>query len=271
MATRISGARHTNYAGDIISSVAANHNVSRDTLKPISYEEVKNKIGDKAALLMLSLMSFPYCSKESVEASIDIIRSIAGDEMITVSHLSLLPMINRMSGKKEDRIRSFTLATDGFLNSELEGMDGLSCYFQFTPEHQSPKSLFLQSLRGYYRFDLKIDLILVRKDSGVTANMATVIAEYDGPIHVNDEQVRKDKARDSSVQSTGATVFRIQTPYKNNQYKTALSETKVKTTDDIKEYFRNILYRHLDVSSLINDEKNRDAEGKGKKNSFVNK
>lgn len=286
MATSISGlTNQTEHylisAGNFYELLARNHNIIRETVYPLSYSEVSQKIGDNAAFLMLSLLDNPHCSKEAVEALIEMIHALAGDDSVHVNALRVAE-VNRLRGlpeitRKEDlRIGDFSLKTEGFLKPDLEQLDGLSCTFIFTPEHKSPKSIFEDGARGAYSFDLKIDFILEHgqgKDKSVVT-IATVIAEYDGPTHLMDEQVRKDKSRDSSVQSTGATVFRIQTPHKDRQrreYRKALSETKVKTIGDIKEYFRNTLYRHFESSRLINNALKRDREEKVEASSFDNK
>ncbi|MFM5211224.1 hypothetical protein [Aeromonas hydrophila] len=285
MATFITGlTNQTQYLmfGDFYAILAKNHNVTREMVRPLSFREISKKIGEKAAFLMLSLLDNPNCSKEAIEAVVEVIHSLAGENGIYASSLHVTEVNNVIRGllektTKEDlRIGGFSLHTRGFLNTDLEQLEEISCKFIFTPEYKSPKSLFEDGARGVYSFDLKIDFILEREQgkdkSAVT--MATVIAEYDGPTHLMDEQVRKDKARDSSVQSTGATVFRIQTPHKErkqSEYKQALSETKIKTIGDIKEYFRNTLYKHFEVSNLISGNPQRDENGGDLVRSFINK
>ncbi|MGQ4692820.1 hypothetical protein ACUIHB_20115 [Aeromonas veronii] len=267
---------------DFYAILARNHNVTREMVRPLSFREISKKIGEKAAFLMLSLLDNPNCSKEAIEAVVEVIHSLAGENGIYASSLHVTEVNNGIRGllgktTKEDlRIGGFSLHTRGFLNTDLEQLEEISCKFIFTPEYKSPKSLFEDGARGIYSFDLKIDFILEREQgkdkSAVT--MATVIAEYDGPTHLMDEQVRKDKARDSSVQSTGATVFRIQTPHKErkqSEYKQALSETKIKTIGDIKEFFRNTLYKHFEVSNLISGNPQRDENGRDLVCSFINK
>ncbi len=267
---------------DFYAILARNHNVTREMVRPLSFREISKKIGEKAAFLMLSLLDNPNCSKEAIEAVVEVIHSLAGENGIYASSLHVTEVNNGIRGllgktTKEDlRIGGFSLHTRGFLNTDLEQLEEISCKFIFTPEYKSPKSLFEDGARGIYSFDLKIDFILEREQgkdkSAVT--MATVIAEDDGPTHLMDEQVRKDKARDSSVQSTGATVFRIQTPHKErkqSEYKQALSETKIKTIGDIKEFFRNTLYKHFEVSNLISGNPQRDENGRDLVCSFINK
>lgn len=267
---------------DFYAILARNHNVTREMVRPLSFREISKKIGEKAAFLMLSLLDNPNCSKEAIEAVVEVIHSLAGENGIYASSLHVTEVNNGIRGllgktTKEDlRIGGFSLHTRGFLNTDLEQLEEISCKFIFTPEYKSPKSLFEDGARGIYSFDLKIDFILEREQgkdkSAVT--MATVIAEYDGPTHLMDEQVRKDKARDSSVQSTGATVFRIQTPHKErkqSEYKQALSEIKIKTIGDIKEFFRNTLYKHFEVSNLISGNPQRDENGGDLVCSFINK
>lgn len=285
MATSITGlTNQTQYLmfGDFYAILAKNHNVTREMVRPLSFREISKKIGEKAAFLMLSLLDNPNCSKEAIEAVVEVIHSLAGDNGIYANSLHVTEVNNGIrellekTTKEYLRIGGFSLHTRGFLNTDLEQLEEISCKFIFTPEYKSPKSLFEDGARGVYSFDLKIDFILEREQgkdkSAVT--MATVIAEYDGPTHLMDEQVRKDKARDSSVQSTGATVFRIQTPHKDrkqSEYKQALSETKIKTIGDIKEYFRNTLYKHFEVSNLISGNPQRDENGGDLVRSFINK
>lgn len=285
MATLISGLTSQTQPyifGDFYAMLAKNHNVTRDMVKPLSFRDISKKIGDKAAFLMLSLLDNPNCSKEAIEAVVEIIHSLADGNGIYANSLHVTEVKKGIGGlldrtRREDlRIGSFSLHTRGFLDTDLEQIEDISCGFIFTPEFKSPKSLFEDGARGVYSFDLKIDFILQRgqERDKPSVTMATVIAEYDGPTHLMDEQVRRDKARDSSVQSTGATVFRIQTPHKDrkqSEYKQALSETKVKTIGDIKEYFRNTLYKHFEVSSLINGNQQENENEEGLSHLFVDK
>jgi hypothetical protein len=83
------------------------------------------------------------------------------------------------------------------------------------------------------------------------------VVEFDGPAHLSDEQVRRDKVRDSMVQSNGCTVFRVQMPYQHQgkgatelkrEILTAMLEGQVQ---DIKNHFQNRLFATVNASYLL--------------------
>jgi hypothetical protein len=87
--------------------------------------------------------------------------------------------------------------------------------------------------------------------------VGSVVVEFDGPTHLSDEQVRRDKLRDSMVQSNGCTVFRIQMPY-NHQGKGSTQLNRDSISDilegqikDIKSHFQNRLFATVNASHLL--------------------
>ncbi|MGX9079895.1 hypothetical protein ACWTQY_28935, partial [Klebsiella pneumoniae] len=124
---------------------------------------------------------------EAIEAVVEIIHSLADGNGIYANSLHVTEVKKGIGGlldrtRREDlRIGSFSLHTRGFLDTDLEQIEDISCGFIFTPEFKSPKSLFEDGARGVYSFDLKIDFILQRgqERDKPSVTMATVIAEYD--------------------------------------------------------------------------------------------
>lgn len=244
---------------ELVAKEAQKHGINRSTTKPLSFNDISNKIGDEPALLMLSMLEADSkCSKVGIETAIEVMQGIAGGERISVSGLDYKPPFLRPL--------NFTLDTAGFLKEDLDNYKYMFCTFRFTPESKYNKHALRDGEKGALSLDLEIEMFITASiqssDStpGVFLSeiLGNVVVEFDGPIHLQDEKVRSDKERDSMVQALGKTVFRIQTPYKvkgvgstkaNNAELNALVKRQI---DDIKEHFRNCMYENFKVSSLIN-------------------
>ncbi|WP_429147170.1 hypothetical protein, partial [Aeromonas rivipollensis] len=135
MATSITGlTNQTQYLmfGDFYAILAKNHNVTREMVSPLSFREISKKIGEKAAFLMLSLLDNPNCSKEAIEAVVEVIHSLAGDNGIYANSLHVTEVNNGIRGLLEKttkeylRIGGFSLHTRGFLNTDLEQLEEIA-------------------------------------------------------------------------------------------------------------------------------------------------
>ncbi|KOY47247.1 hypothetical protein ACX03_02380 [Vibrio parahaemolyticus] len=243
------------------------YNVDSETKVPLDIKELSKRIGEKPSLLLCSmLVSEQKCSKFGTQCLIEVLAGIAGNQPIIVHELDYGPV--------QTRPFNFKLITHGFLNDEFEPInEGLgernnaSVSFKFTPEYRVQKSSLRDQdrLNGSYDLDLKIDMAITvfvdspNKDISPpnTIQVGSVVVEFDGPRHLSDEQVRKDKLRDSLVQSNGSTVFRIQMPYQH--VGTGSTELNLESLDtllkgqieDIKSHFQNRLYNTVNANYLL--------------------
>ncbi|MBO2671647.1 DUF559 domain-containing protein [Shewanella algae] len=94
---------------------------------------------------------------------------------------------------------------------------------------------------------MSLELIVVK--GGIEHSAAKVVVEFDGPLHLNSDNVRADKLRDSFVQSQGATVFRVQSVNTHDlnraQQDEKSHEQLMAHIENIKEHFRNRLFAVL--------------------------
>ena len=241
------------------------------TKKPLDIQELSKRIGEKPSLLLCAMLANqPNCSFFCVNCLIEVLAGIAENQPIFVSELDY--------GCAQTRPFNFTLITHGFLNEEFEpinkALGGRNCAsvgFKFTPEHKVPKVGLREKpkLNGSFDLNLKIDVFITifadcpnqsnkqRKRINETIPIGCVVVEFDGPAHLSDEQVRKDKLRDSMVQSQGDTVFRIQMPYKHQgKGSAALNRDSITTmiegqVQDIKNHFRHRLFDAINTSYLL--------------------
>lgn len=248
------------------------YKINLETKKPLDVQELSKRIGEGPSLLLCAMLNQPKCSFFGVNCLIEIIAGIAENHPIHISCLDY--------GPNQSRPFNFTLATDGFLKESLEPINlalgerhHAVMSFCFTPEHRVSK----QALRefsessGSFELDLKIDLdisvfynSLSRKTEQKsrrteTIPIASVVVEFDGPTHLSDEQVRKDKLRDSMVQSNGCTIFRIQIPY-NQEGKGATQINRDRMSNllkgqikDIKNHFQSRLFATVNASYLLKE------------------
>ncbi|MCU0070015.1 hypothetical protein N8H71_00345 [Pseudomonas koreensis] len=197
------------------------YGISFETKKPLDVEELSKRIGRTPSLLLCAMLSSqPKCSLFGVNCLIEVIAGIAENHPVYVGRLDY--------GSRQFRPFNFILATDGFLKEVFEPVKlalGEKCHafvgFSFTPEHRISKLALRESLEssGSFDLDLKIDLgvsvfydlsnnkTVPKKRKSEFIPIASIVVEFDGPAHLSDEQVRKDKLRDSMVQSSGCTVF----------------------------------------------------------------
>lgn len=250
-------------------SIKEIYGVDAKNKNPLDIQELSKRIGEKPSLLLCAMLSSqPKCSLFGVKCLIEVLAGIAGNQPISVSCLDY--------GPNQTRPFNFTLSTEGFLkelfepiNLALGERNHASAYFCFAPEHRVSKKELreLTEVNGSFELDLKIDMgITIFYDSPSQNNenrksesipVGSVVVEFDGPTHLSDEQVRKDKIRDSMVQSNGCTVFRVQMPYKhqgkgatelNRESLTAMLEGQVQ---DIKNHFQNRLFATVNASYLL--------------------
>ncbi|WP_233081921.1 endonuclease domain-containing protein [Rheinheimera soli] len=252
-------------------TIKERYNIDVNTKKPLDVQELSKRIGEKPSLLLCAMLSNqPKCSAFGVKCLVEVLAGIAGNHHISVGCLDYGPI--------QTRPFNFTLNSDGFLkeifepyNLELEERDHAYVGFCFTPEHRVSKWELreLSESNGTFELDLKIDLGIAvfydcpdnnneqQKRTSKFIPVSSVVVEFDGPAHLSDEQVRKDKLRDSMVQSTGSTVFRIQMPYQhqgkgstelNRDSLAAMLEGQIQ---DIKNHFQNRLFDTINASYLL--------------------
>ncbi|HDO1312978.1 hypothetical protein ACE1B4_08640 [Aeromonas veronii] len=243
------------------------YGVSSETKKPIDVQELSKRIGEKPSLLLCAmLISQPKCSSFGVNCLIEVLAGIAENQPITVC---------LDYGPNQSRPFNFILATDGFLKELFEPINiaigeknHANVTFLFTPEHRVSKQALREhsDLNGSFELDLKIDMGITVFYHGPTQKrerkyipIGSVVVEFDGPTHLSDEQVRKDKLRDSMVQSNGCTVFRVQIPY-NHQGKGSVQLNRDNISDmlngqikDIKNHFQNRLFSTVNANYLLKE------------------
>lgn len=247
------------------------YRVDIETKRPLDIQELSKRIGEKPSLLLCAMLANqPNSSVFGVKCLIEVLAGIAENQHIVVSELDYGPV--------QTRPFNFTFITNGFLNEEFEPINEAlgernhaSVGFKFTPENRVPKLGLRENpkLNGSFDLDLKIDMFITifadcpkqnkeqQKRINETIPVGSVVVEFDGPAHLRDEQVRKDKLRDSMVQSKGYTVFRVQTPYQHQgKGSTALNRNSIATTlegqiQDIKNHFKNRLFDAINASYLL--------------------
>ncbi|MGR5367033.1 hypothetical protein [Photobacterium damselae] len=78
-------------------------------------------------------------------------------------------------------------------------------------------------------------------DRGKSVLIDTVVVEYDGDRHLLAPKVIDDKKRDSFLQSTGVTVFRIQEPVYSTDDRVSVSGRQERLDDKISEHCKDII------------------------------
>ncbi|MBB4820915.1 hypothetical protein HNP29_004310 [Pseudomonas alcaligenes] len=254
-------------------TIKARYGVDLETKKPLNVQELSKRIGEKPGLLLCAMLSSqPKCSLFGVNCLIEVIAGIAENNPVSVGCLDY--------GPNQSRPFNFTLTTDGFLkelfepiNLALGEKNHASVSFSFTPEHRISKQALREHLEinGLFDLDLNIDMGITifydppnqkaeqQKRKSEYIPVASVAIEFDGPAHLSDEQVRKDKLRDSMVQSSGCTVFRIQMPYSHQGKGAAqinrdsISHILEGQIRDIKNHFQNRLFATVNASHLLKE------------------
>lgn len=252
-------------------TIKERYSVDGKTKKPLDIQELSKRIGEKPSLLLCAMLgSQPKCSKFGTECLIEVLAGIAENQPIGVSCLDY--------GQNQTRPFNFTLKTEGFLKELFEPINvvlgernHIVADFCFTPEHKVPKKELRELIKtnSSYDLDLRIDMYITifyscsnqnsekRKRESESILVGSVVVEFDGPMHLNDEQVRKDKIRDSMVQSDGCTVFRVQKPYKHQGQGTTklnseiLSATLEGQIQDIKNHFQNKIFATIKTHHLF--------------------
>lgn len=251
-------------------SIKELYHVDAETKKPLDVKELSKRIGERPSLLLCAMLgSQPKCSAFGVKCLIEVLAGIANNSPIQVGSLDYGPI--------QTRPFNFTLSTNGFLNEVFEPINvalgernHASVSFDFTPEHRVPKLELREQpeSNGSFDLDLKIDMYITifadhqnhnkeQKRISESIPVGSVVVEFDGPTHLGDEQVRRDKLRDSMVQSKGCTVFRIQMPYQHQgKGTTALNRDSLAAMlegqiQDIKNHFQNRLFDTVNASYLL--------------------
>lgn len=274
MATMIKGLGDRDFfqLPSLKKEIEERYRINLETKMPLDVQEVSKRIGESSSLLLCAMLSQPKCSLFGVNCLIEIMAAIAENHPIHVACLDY--------GPNQSRPFNFILATDGFLKESFEPINTAlgershaAISFSFTPEHRISKQALREfpDSNGSFELDLKIDLSVVvfykctdqktgqiiRKSE--TVPIASVVVEFDGPSHLSDEQVRKDKIRDSMIQSTGCAVFRIQIPYKEEGKgatqvnRDRLSNLLKGQIEDIKSHFQSRLFATINSSYLLKE------------------
>lgn len=247
-------------------------NIDSETKKPLNIQQLSKRIGENPSLLLCAMLTTDsMCSKFGVECLIEVLAGIADNNPVHVATLDY--------GPRQTRPFNFTLTTRGFLNEVFNSINELLCernqaYFGFTfiPENKITKSDLRSgqsNLYGTFSLDLTIELHMTIFADEINQNMeqqkriqkdfliGRVVVEFDGIQHLSDEQVRKDKLRDSMIQGEGCTVFRIQMPYQQDGTgsskvnKENLSTLLNGQVEDIKNHFRNRLHEAISINYLL--------------------
>lgn len=252
-------------------TIKERYRIDNKTKKPLDIQELSKRIGENPSLLLCAMLgSQPKCSVFGVKCLIEVIVGIAENHPIYVSELDYGPV--------QTRPFNFTLITRGFLNEVFEPINEslgernhASVSFKFTPEHRVSKLELREhpEINSYFDLDLKIDMHITifadcpnqnteqQKRISESIPVGSVVVEFDGMTHLSDEQVRKDKLRDSMVQSKGSTVFRVQMPYQHQgKGSTAHNRDSLATMlegqiGDIKNYFQSRLFDTVNASYLL--------------------
>jgi len=226
---------------EVIEEYARGKGITRSQKE---YNKLASKIGDLPALLMLSKKQDKKVSKSGFDNAIEVITGIADKKQI-------YPSIT-VSGKDYKLLHGCLSGHGGFLQDDFDNMKGMSSgHFSFELEKPLPRNLMIEGASGSIFIDLAVTLeAWITKPDGKRASIeiARVAVEFDGPKHVNDENVRNDKLRDSDLHSLGYKVFRVQTPYKlkghgSTRLNRENSEAELKKhINNIKESLRKSLY-----------------------------
>ncbi|MDI5832639.1 endonuclease domain-containing protein (plasmid) [Shewanella xiamenensis] len=188
--------------------------------RPFNFERAAAMLGsEEAALALYETLKDPHCSKEGLSVILEVMHGVAGGKKLE-PHCFF-----DGKTKKHSFYTSTTIKNEFFENSEF------SLDLVFTPEQKVNKNSFRADLDGNYYVDLGILLRLTGKApeefGGGLNTEINVVVEFDGHSHLADEQVRKDKMRDSVMQTQSIHIFRIQSPYFQNtaNYQIELQKT----------------------------------------------
>lgn len=273
MVTLIRGidSRHVGTLPPLNKTIKEYFNIDNETKKPFNIQELSERIGENPSLLLCAMLADPMCSKFGVECLIEVLAGIANNNPVRVAELDY--------GPDTTRPFNFTLSTQGFLNevfnsiNELLGERNQACFgFTFIPENKITKSDLRNGqskLTGTFSLDLTIELYMTIFANEINQNIGQqkrinesfligrVVVEFDGMSHLSDEQVRKDKLRDSMIQGEGCTVFRIQMPYQQaGTGSSKVNQTNLSTllngqVEDIKNHFKNRLHEAISTNYLL--------------------
>ncbi|OZT86175.1 hypothetical protein CIK04_03390 [Vibrio sp. 03_296] len=225
---------------ETVELTANSMGVDCNTSKPIPYDELSFKLGHTTSLLILCLSKNPKVSAPALRGTVELISKLSTYPSFKVASLTM------------NNYPDFSLETwekYGLFSEDLENFNNISHFFRITPELKVPKTSLGLNSRGAFELDLSLELIVVK--GGIEHSAAKVVVEFDGPLHLNSDNVRADKLRDSFVQSQGATVFRVQSVNTHDlnraQQDEKSHEQLMAHIENIKEHFRNRLFAVLSI------------------------
>ncbi|MCK7071094.1 endonuclease domain-containing protein [Enterobacter roggenkampii] len=225
---------------ETVERTAYSLGVSSFTFTPLPYNELSKKLGYKASLLMLCLSKNPNVSLPALKGTVELISTLTEYPAFKVNSLTT-------SNNAYPVFTLETLAANSIFSNDLEFSTNISHCFRISPELKVPKISLGLNARGSYELDLSLELVIIKEL--IEYSVAKVIVEFDGPMHLNSDNVRNDKLRDSYVQSQGATVFRIQSVNTHDLTKIQQTEKSheqlMAHIGNIKEHFRRRLFEFL--------------------------
>lgn len=199
---------------------------------PIHLDDLSAMIGEQPAKLMLLMLGLnPRMSKAGFLGVVKIMDELRGGAELIPARINY-----------RDGDFGFTLKSShkcDLFDDDLVGTN-IKYYLKFTPEHKIHKSLIRDGRKGRYELDLNIEL-WARKGEDESVLIDTVVVEYDGDRHLLAPKVIDDKKRDSFVQSTGVTVFRIQEPVYSTDDRVSGRDRQERLDDKINEHCKDII------------------------------
>jgi len=210
------------------------------------YTHLYPLISYRATILLLCLEQKSSVSTEEIKFIGAILESLSEKGSFEVSELYELPFL------------SFTLTSHlKSYHSEL----GNKYFISATPQGKCFKS-FLNDVSKPFEIDLLIELYLV-SDSG-KIRIANAALEYDGPFHLQEKNIRKDKFRDSCIQAKDIPVFRLPS---QNTHLSALQGRKEFSSrldmyiDNVNQFFRKRIHDY--ERHILEDRKANLVAGRG--------
>lgn len=194
----------------LTTSVAAKSSKVYVRNKPFDIARAALLLGSEEAAIALSeSLKDPHCSKEGLSVILEVMHGVA-------SGMKLEPYCYR-----NDRHPKYSFSTRTTIENDYFENSSFELILVFSPEFKLEKKNILPDSNGSYFLDLKIVFRVIGKApdefGGGLILECPVVVEFDGNSHLADEQVRRDKIRDSIMQREGVYIFRIQSPYMQNK------------------------------------------------------
>ncbi len=222
------------------------------------YQFLSPMVGYRATILLLCLEQKRSVSTEEVKFIGEILSSLSNKRSFNVPLLVEHPL-------------NFTLVSQ--LNS-YETRLGNTYFISATPQSKWNKNL-LDDTRKSYEIDLLLELYFMSGDSKNI--IAKAALEYDGPYHLQETNVRKDKFRDSQIQADDIPVFRL--PSQNTHFTPQQGRDEFRARLDIyKENVNDFIQKRINdyESHILNDrnysvtnEKNTISLGSGTNHKYL--